>query len=66
MTKHEYRVLLEQLSLTQKEAAKSLGISIRASNGYANGMPIPEPTARLLRVLAMLGEPCPRLPMGSP
>jgi hypothetical protein len=50
-------MLTAQLSVTQGEAAEMLGVSIRTSNGYANGEAIPEPVARLLRLLVMIGEP---------
>jgi hypothetical protein len=53
MTAAEYRSLLSALGATQAKAAKRLGISIRSSNSYANGAPIPIPTARLLRLLVL-------------
>jgi len=53
MTTAEYRYILAGLALTQGDAAKALGVTIRTSNGYANGHhAIPEPVARLLRRLA--------------
>jgi hypothetical protein len=54
MTAAQYRKALDQLALTQGAAAKWLGISIRSSNGYANGEPIPEPLAKLLRLCVRL------------
>lgn len=49
-----YRAAIAQLSLTQEQAATFLGISARTSNGYANGKVIPEPTAKLLRLVTKL------------
>jgi hypothetical protein len=40
--------------MTQGEAAKFLGCSIRSSHGYANSEPIPEPIAKLLRLMVKL------------
>ena len=51
MTKHQYRAALNFLGFTQGQAADWLGISIRSSNGYANGDPIPEAIAKLLKVM---------------
>jgi predicted DNA-binding protein (UPF0251 family) len=48
MTAKEYRKILDQLGLTQGEAAKTLGVSLRTAHGYANSSPIPEPMAKLL------------------
>jgi transcriptional regulator with XRE-family HTH domain len=56
MTPHQYRAALQQLGLSQREAAQILGISLNSSNGYANGRPIPEPVARLLRIFVYLHE----------
>ena len=55
MTKSQYRAALAELGLTQEQAAALLGISIRSSHGYANGAPIPEPTAKLLRLVIRCG-----------
>jgi transcriptional regulator with XRE-family HTH domain len=54
MTPTQYRAALQQLGLSQREAAQMLGISLNSSNGYANGRPIPEPVARLLRLFVYL------------
>jgi DNA-binding XRE family transcriptional regulator len=55
MTQRQYRAALERLELTQESAAEFLGVSLRTSHGYANGSPIPEATAKLLRLLTRLG-----------
>jgi hypothetical protein len=55
MTPAEYRSILARLDLSQAGAAKLLGIGLRQSARYAaggKGAEIPEPTARLLRLLA--------------
>jgi hypothetical protein len=54
MTPAQYQAALEQLELTQGSAAEWLGISIRSAHGYANGKPIPEPIAKLLRLCVRL------------
>ncbi len=54
MTSAQYRNALERLGLTQGSAALWLGISIRSSHGYANGEPIPEAVAKLLRLCVRL------------
>ena len=41
MTSIQFRKALDDLGLTQGEAAEWLKISIRAAHGYANGAPIP-------------------------
>ena len=55
MTANQFNAALAALDLTQAEAAKFLGISIRTSHGYANGNPIPEGYAKLLRLMVKLG-----------
>jgi transcriptional regulator with XRE-family HTH domain len=55
MTDTEYRHALKRLGLTQHQAAKFLRVSIRTSNGYANGRTIPEAIAKLLRLMMRLG-----------
>jgi hypothetical protein len=55
MTANQFRKALDDLSLTQGAAAEWLKLSIRAVHGYANGKPIPEPTAKLLRLMVKLG-----------
>ena len=54
MTSEQYRKAIAMIGLTQGEAAEFLGVSIRSSNGYANGSPIPEATAKLLRLMVKL------------
>lgn len=54
MTSAQYRAALDRLTLTQAGAAELLGISIRSAHGYANGEPIPEPVAKLLRLMVRL------------
>jgi hypothetical protein len=54
MTANQYRNAIERLGLSQGAAAEWLKISIRASHGYANGDPIPEPIAKLLRLCLKL------------
>lgn len=54
MTAKQYNAALERLSLTQAGAAELLGVSIRSSHGYANGAPIPEGYAKLLRLMVRL------------
>jgi DNA-binding XRE family transcriptional regulator len=51
MNHNQYRTALERLGLTQDSAAEFLGVSLRTSHGYANGSPIPKPTAMLLRLM---------------
>ena len=54
MTANHYRAALGELGLSQGAAADFLGISLRSSNGYANGAPIPEAIAKLLRLMVRL------------
>jgi hypothetical protein len=54
MTANQYRTALDRLGLTQAGAAAWLGVSIRTAHGYANGSPIPEATAKLLRLMVRL------------
>jgi hypothetical protein len=42
MTAKQFRAALETLGLNQSGAARVLGKSLRAVNGYANGDPIPK------------------------
>jgi hypothetical protein len=51
MTAKQYRATLARLALTQREAGEMLGLSVRASHGYANGLPIPAPVVKLLRLM---------------
>lgn len=54
MTDKQYRNAIDKLGLTQAGAAEFLGVSIRTSHGYANGEPIPEGYAKLLRLMVRL------------
>jgi hypothetical protein len=54
VTARQYREALDALGLSQGAAADWLGISIRSSHGYANGTEIPEPIAKLLRLMLRL------------
>lgn len=54
MTANQYRTALEKMGLSQEAAAEFLGIGLRTSHGYANGAPIPEPIAKLLRLMVRL------------
>jgi len=51
MTAAQYREALAALGLTQARAAGYLDISVRTSNGYANGWPIPKTVELLLNLL---------------
>lgn len=55
MTADELQRALDRLDLSQVGAAAVLGISDRAVRRYLAGTPIPEPTAKLLR-LALAGK----------
>ena len=54
MTTSQFRKALDDLGLTQGGAAEWLEINIRTVHGYANGAPIPEPIAKLLRLMVRL------------
>jgi transcriptional regulator with XRE-family HTH domain len=55
MTENQYRNCIDMLGLSQKAAAKLLGVSPRTSRGYALGeRRIPEPVAKLLRLMIRL------------
>lgn len=54
MTGEQYKSAIARLGMTQDAAAEFLGVSLRTSNGYANGSPIPEGTAKLLRLMVTL------------
>lgn len=54
MTPNQYRTALDTLGLSQGDAAEFLDISLRTSHGYANGDPIPEAIAKLLRLMVRL------------
>lgn len=56
MTPDQYRAAIAKLGLSQHRAADWLGISRRASQGYALGEArVPEPIAKLLRLMIKLG-----------
>lgn len=56
MTPNQYRAAIKQLGLSQQRAGLWLGVSPRASQGYALGeRPVPEPVAKLLRLVIRLG-----------
>lgn len=55
MTPTQYKAAIKALELSQERAGDSLGISPRTSQGYAIGeYPVPEPTAKLLRLCVKL------------
>lgn len=55
MTPTQYRTALKALALSQQRAGVWLGISPRASQGYALGeYPVPEPVAKILRLCVKL------------
>lgn len=51
MTSAQFRQALSALGLSQVEAAKFLGVSIRTAHGWANGAPIPDAVSKLLQVM---------------
>ena len=56
MTATQYRAAIASLGLSQERAGDWLGISPRTSQGYALGeYPVPEPVAKLLRLVVKLG-----------
>jgi len=55
MTPTQYRTAIKALGLSQHLAGDWLGIGRRTSQGYALGeYPVPEPTAKLLRLMIRL------------
>lgn len=57
MTADEYKQTLETLGLTQGEASKLLGVSLRTSASYARGeRHVPAPTAKLLQLYLAQGK----------
>jgi DNA-binding XRE family transcriptional regulator len=55
MTDNEYQAARAALGCTHVTIAETIGVSVRTSFRYANGdAKIPEPTARLLRLLVRL------------
>lgn len=58
MNHNEYRAVIAQLGLSQLRAAAWLGLSPRQGQRYASGeAEIPEPVAKLLRLLIRLEMP---------
>lgn len=51
MTPAQFRQALSALGLSQVEAAKFMGVSIRTVWSWANGAPIPDAVVKLLRVM---------------
>jgi len=52
MSPAEFHKLIERLDLSVYAAARTLGVSISTAQRYANGnSSIPEPVARLLRMI---------------
>ena len=54
MTRSEYRHARETLGWTHKRMSEVLGLGRRTPYRYAEGGTIPEPAARLLRLLVTL------------
>lgn len=55
MTPAQYKSAIARLGLSQQRAGLWLGVSPRASQGYALGeYPVPEPVAKLLRLVLRL------------
>ena len=52
MSNREFRQTLKVLGLSVKRASGVLGISERMAFYYAHGRPVPDPIAKLLRLLA--------------
>jgi len=56
LTHDEYRRALDALGLSQREAGECFGFVLRTSQAYALGeSPIPEPTARLIKLVVEWG-----------
>lgn len=56
MTAKQYLAAIEKLGLSQLAAGRWLGVSPRTAQNYALGKTrIPEPTAKLLRLVLRLG-----------
>jgi hypothetical protein len=54
MSDKQYRDAIKVLGLTQDGSAEFLGVSLRTSHGYANGQPVPDHVAKLLRLMIRL------------
>lgn len=56
MNAAEYKKLLARYGLTQVEMAELLGVSLRTSNGWAGGKPIPAPVVKLIKLMIETGR----------
>lgn len=54
MTADEFRRLIARVGLSQEQAGVFMGRSKRQGQRWANGDPIPESVAKLLRLIVML------------
>lgn len=63
MNKFQYRRAMMALGLNQQTFADKLNVSIRSSNGYANGAPIPD---RVITMIELLLEKHARDQGGAP
>jgi hypothetical protein len=54
MTTKQYLAAIKKLGLSQLGAGRWLGVSPRTAQNYAAGKPIPEPVAKLLRLVVRL------------
>lgn len=54
MTQKQYLAALEKLGLSQLAAGRWLGVSPRTAQNYASGGNVPEPVAKLLRLVIRL------------
>lgn len=53
MSPKQYKIIIEQLGLSQERAGQWLGVSARTGQNYAAKGP-PEPVAKLLRLMIRL------------
>lgn len=55
MSPKQYKAAIQKLGLSQRKAAPFFGLSLRTVQNYGSGKtPIPEPTARLIRLIINL------------
>lgn len=54
MTANQFRVAIAKLGLSQEAAGEFMGRSARQGQRWANGDPIPESVAKLLRLMIRL------------
>lgn len=54
MTPGQYRTAISKLGLSQEACGKFMGRSARQGQRWANGDPIPESVAKLLRLMVRL------------